>query len=156
MANKVSGRIENKEVKSSNGSTLYVFRINGQNYSGFANSFSQDAIEMANSLNQGDEVEIDFVVKTSKQGRSYNNLTAITRVDRPGQDVQPVGRPDPKSDSMFKAYAKDAANTIYLSINTELMEPDKADAAVAQWLAIYDKVYQHISGLDQVDDEPAF
>ena len=153
MANKVSGRIENKEVKTSNGSTLYVFRINGQNYSGFANSFSQDAIEMANSLNQGDEVEIDFVVKTSRQGRSYNNLTAITRVDRPGQDVQPVGRPDPKSDSMFKAYAKDAANIIYTTVR---LDGQSSDAAVAQWLAIYDKVYQHISGLDQVDDEPAF
>lgn len=110
MANKFSGIIEEKSVSTTNGATLYKFRVGGQTYSVYSNRLAPDAQEIVNALQRGDEVEGEYVQATSKTGRTYFNLTSIVKVERVGQ---PAGKPYQAQDSQSKlrsvalSYAKD-------------------------------------------------
>ena len=85
MANKFAGIIEEKAVSTTNGATLYKFKVAGQTYSVYSNRLAPDAQEVVNALQRGDEVEGEYVQATSKAGRTYNNLTSIVKVLRASQ-----------------------------------------------------------------------
>ncbi len=109
MANKVAGIIEEKTSSDSNGSTLYKFKVGGKFYSVYANALSPDSLEAINALKAGDEIEGEYVQRTSKAGRTYSNLTSIVKVDRLDQPAsQPAGQAgDIKNRSVALSYAKD-------------------------------------------------
>lgn len=112
MANTFSGKIEEKASSDSNGSTLYKFKIAGKTYSVYANRLSPDSLELVNALKAGDEVEGEYIQKAGQNGRTYNNLTSIVKVDRPERfdAPKPVQRgADPHKDrGVALRYAVDA------------------------------------------------
>lgn len=108
MANKVSGIIQEKTSTDSNGSTLFKFRVGGAFYSVYANALAPDSLEIVNALKAGDEIEGEYVQRTSRAGKTYSNLTSIVKVMRADQPAgQPASQPASKDRSVALSYAKD-------------------------------------------------
>ena len=143
---KISGTIEEKTVSSSNGSTLYKFKVRGSLFSVFENKAnSQETKDLLRSLQSGDGVEIEYTQSKNKAGTmTYNNIVSIlpvTQVQEGPDSPAPVRSEETKKDrGVALRYAVDA------------WVGGKIEAGEITTYA--DQFLTYIKG--QPDDEPAF
>jgi hypothetical protein len=120
----IAGKIKQKKVNNYAWGDKVAFLVNGQWISALVSKSNPetDTTRLLRELQEGEEAEFS-IVETSKDGKTYKNITDVIRIDRRGAPpteeeykvgapVQPSGKPgdiqgDTRVRSMALAYAKD-------------------------------------------------
>jgi hypothetical protein len=114
----IAGKIKQKKVNNYAWGDKVAFLVNGQWISALVSKSNPetDTTRLLRELQEGEEAEFS-IVETSKDGKTYKNITDVIRITRdvapPNEEpVQPSGKPgdiqgDTRVRSMALAYAKD-------------------------------------------------